>query len=194
MTHNLKELLQDCINVGYLTNDFAIVAIDLAKTRLNSRQDIPEAAREEALGRFTEKLVRKWESIDPEKNIKSYINSMAYTSLMDELRKYQKNHAPDLERLKENQNVTMNKELILFSNILKEAGIKNGKTLSPYQRKVLKKEARRLFDLDISDYRIAKIFGLSRMTVGRWRKSYEKQGIKFLDGKPRGGDRRSNSV
>lgn len=191
MKIDYRQLLQDCIDVGYLTNDMAIVAIDLAKKQINKRQDIPEAAREEALGRFTEKLVRKWENINPENNVRSYITQMAYTSLMDEMRKYQKNHSPDREKLKENQNVTSKNKLLMFSNLLKEAEIPNAKKLTPEQRRLLKAEAMRYFDAGMHDIKIADFFGVSRMTVFRWRRNYKKNGNRFLNEKPRGGDRKS---
>jgi len=181
-----KKLLQDCFDVGYLTNDFAIWAIDVAEKQINRRFDIPAYAREEALGVFQLKLVRKWEKLSPEKNPKSYIQAMAYTSLMDEMRKYKKNHAPDKEKEEKNNCDTDKNEHIFFTNLLKEAGINSGNQVNKDQRKVLKNEAIRLYKAGISRRAIAKDLGLGNKTISRWVIDYEKRGNWFFQEKRRG--------
>jgi len=186
MNLDIKQLLLEALELEYCTNDLAIVAIDIAKKHINRRQDIPEAAREDALGRFTVKFVEKWQKIDPEKSPKSYIKSMAFTSLMDELRKHKRYFIEDREKLKNNNNDTLKNELILFSNILKEAGITSGRQLTDKQRHVLKVEAVRLFKAGVSSRAIARDLGLGNKTISRWRIDYNKRGHWFFKQKPRG--------
>lgn len=183
---DLKDLLQESIKLGYMSDALAVEAVHIAKSHIYRRQDIPEAAREDALGRFTLKLVEKWQKISPDKNPKSYIKSMAFTSLMDELRKHKRYYIEDKEILEKNNNDTDKNKLILFSNILKEAGITSGRQLTDKQRHVLKVEAVRLFKAGVSSRAIARDLGLGNKTISRWRIDYLKRGHWFFKQKPRG--------
>lgn len=86
--HELKRLLRECHDKGYLTEEFAIEAslkacIYIAKKDRTYCHQI----KEEALSHFCYKLVRKWDNLDPDKSPFTYINQMAYTSLLDVYRK-----------------------------------------------------------------------------------------------------------
>lgn len=183
---DIKQLLEESLELEYLTNDFAVVAIDIAKKQINRRQDIPASAREEALGRFTVKFVEKWQKIKPEGNIKSYISTMAYTSLMDELRKFKRYHIDDRENLEKNNCWPHKNELIIFSNVLKEAEIQSGNQLSVEQREVLKREVMKMHRAGMSSRHIAKQIGISKSCVNNWVKWYKTRGPQFWGGKRRG--------
>ena len=102
----MQEKLRECHKLGYLTDDFAILAMDVAKKRINNHknQNIPYSAREEAFSVFCFKLTTKWGKIDPEKYPGSYLNFMAHNCLMDVLRVFNR----DLKRIdsiKEKDNI-----------------------------------------------------------------------------------------
>jgi len=81
---DFKQLLKECHELGYLTDEFALACcihadIQIAKKDLSYDPYI----KAEAKSHFFYKLVRKWQKIDPAKSPFSYLNSMIYTSILD---------------------------------------------------------------------------------------------------------------
>lgn len=84
MKNDLKILLRECHEKGYLTNEFALKASQMAYVHLAKKdRSFCRDIKEEAISHFYFKLVRKWRMLDPDKSPLSYINSMLYTSLLD---------------------------------------------------------------------------------------------------------------
>jgi len=84
LKNDLKALLRECHNKGYLTNEFAIEALKIAHIHVAKKdRSYCHQIKEETISHFSSKLVRKWRLLKPEKSPFSYLNSMAYTSLLD---------------------------------------------------------------------------------------------------------------
>jgi len=63
----MKEELEECHRLDYLTNEFAVIAIGIASKQINRKKAIPYSVREEAISCFSLKLVRKWKLIKPDR-------------------------------------------------------------------------------------------------------------------------------
>lgn len=84
MKNDLKALLRECHDKGYLTNEFAVEALKIANIHIAKKdRSYCHQIKEETIAHFSSKLVRKWNMLNPEKSPFSYINTMAYTSLLD---------------------------------------------------------------------------------------------------------------
>ncbi len=85
---DLRKLLIECHDVGYLTEEFAEEASLKALIYINRTKRTDDRwIKEEALSHFHYKLVRKWRMIDFNKSPFSYINRMASNSLLDILKR-----------------------------------------------------------------------------------------------------------
>ena len=67
MTHG--ELLKECLILDRVTDAFAVVVMSIAENTINSHWQTRECGRQDALSRFYEKFMKKWKSINPEKNV-----------------------------------------------------------------------------------------------------------------------------
>jgi len=84
LKNDLKALLRECHDKGYLTNEFAIEALKIAHIHVAKKdRSYCHQIKEETIAHFSSKLVRKWSMLNPERSPFSYINSMAYSSLLD---------------------------------------------------------------------------------------------------------------
>ena len=86
--HELKRLLRECHDKGYLTEEFAVEANLKACIYLAKKdKTYSHYLKQEAMSHFNYKLVRKWRGLDPNKSPFTYINRMIYTSLLDVYRR-----------------------------------------------------------------------------------------------------------
>lgn len=171
----MQEKLRECHRLGYLTNEFATMAMDIAKKRINNHknQNIPYSAREEAFSIFCFKLTTKWEKIDPEKYPGSYLNFMAHNCLMDVLRVFNR----DLKRIdsiKDKNNIEKETNNILYTPTNLDL-----RTLSRQERAVIKKHVIKLLNKGISKYEIERKTGIKKLTLIKWHKKHKEIGQKF---------------
>lgn len=87
----LKNELSKCHSNGELSNEFSEMAIELAKTRFAQRfPRMDKITYEDFLSEFLYVLVRKWQKIDPERNPRGFIYTVAARAGFDVLRKKQR--------------------------------------------------------------------------------------------------------
>jgi DNA-directed RNA polymerase specialized sigma24 family protein len=87
----LTGLFLACKDAGALTNDFARVAMEIANGfLLRKAPTLQECEREDIVGDFTVRLVNGWQSIDPERNVFSYLTQMCSFTASDYFRKRQR--------------------------------------------------------------------------------------------------------
>ena len=171
MKNKLKDLLQECHDKGYLTDEFALEAMAKAKIHIDKRWTIPFAVRDDAYGNFCLKLVKYWHKIDPKKSPFSFLNMMAGNVLTDELRKY------DRHEKKLNAVGQFNQEYKEISNAPPRTSLKLEFTdrnqqydLRKFVIALLKKNSLR---------EVSRITGISRKSIYRWREKYKKHGSAF---------------
>lgn len=187
----LREQLQISHDQGHLTDSFAEMALSLIVNTVNRYYNhIPAAERQEMVSRATVTLVKKWTLIKPGMNPKSYVTRIAYTSGMDEMRKFEIRRKK-VEAVKEFQDNTVFFEQNLISSIpiIEQMGIKDGREMDRSQRAILRQEAIRQVNQNISIYKVAKFLGISWPTVKKWyrqHKSMKKKSFNY-DGRDKNG-------
>ena len=171
----MKEQLQECHDKGYLTDDFAILAMSLAEKRINRKknQNIPFSAREEAYSTFCYKLVTKWQKISPDKSPNSYINLMAHNCLMDVLRSFNR----DLKRVDSIQNKNNIEKDV--KNVFVTPQKVDIRTLSRKERASIKREVIKLLRNGISKSEIERQTQIPRNTIIRWHNKHKELDQKF---------------
>lgn len=168
---NLKDELRKCKKLGFLTNEFATMAIEIASKRINKRSDLPHAVRDDALSAFSLKLVRKWELINPEKYPQNYINLMASSSLIDTQRLFKK----DLDKWAAIEEKRKIEESFLFV----APPEMDFRKLTLEERASIKKGIIRLLKSGVSQIEISRQIHIPRVTLWRWEQEYKKLGSKF---------------
>ena len=179
MTHG--ELLKECLILDRVTDAFAIVVMSIAENTINNHWQTRECGRQDALSRFYEKFMRKWKSINPEKNVKAYIASMAYTSLMDEKRRFESDRQKKINYF---NNFVINatnikQQFEFYEALIDQLDARTGHQLKAPEREFFRKETIKLNKKGLSYYVIAKHIGVNRSTVKRWCDSYNSIGRVF---------------
>ena len=171
----MQEDLKKCHNLGYLTEEFATLAMEAARERIFSgkNQTIPHCAKEEAFGNFCLKLTMKWEQIDPEKHPKAYLHFMAHNCLMDILRKFN-------STLKKIDRVERDNEIKKGINNINVTPTKiDIKTLPKHERAAIKRSIIKILKKGVSKCEIERKTGIPRMTLIRWEQKHKEIGTKF---------------
>ena len=113
---DLKILLKECHDLGYLTEAFAIQATKVAYIHYAKKDFSWDAElREDTISHFYYKLVRKWKMLDPKKSPLSYLNAMLYTSLLD-IAKKEKLYKDKKARLREFTLAKLNIQEVYYDN------------------------------------------------------------------------------
>ena len=171
----MQEDLKKCHEVGYLTEEFAILAMAAAKERIFSgkNQNIPHCAKEEAFGNFCLKLTMKWEQIDPTKHPKAYLHFMAHNCLMDILRKFN-------STLKKIDRVERDNDIKKGINNINVTPTKiNIRGLPKDERAAIKRAIIKILKKDVSKCEIERKTGIPRRTLIRWEQTHKSIGTKF---------------
>lgn len=168
----MKEQLEECHRLNYLTNEFAIIAIEIASKQINRRKAIPFSVREEAISSFSLKLVRKWKLIKSDKYPQSYINMMASSTLIDIQRKFKR----DLDKGAAIEEKRMIEESFLFV----APPHMDYRTLTVVQKASIKRGLIRLMASGVSKREIAREIQIPRVTLWRWEKAHKKHGDHFF--------------
>lgn len=168
----MKEQLEECHRLNYLTNEFAIIAIEIASKQINRRKAIPFSVREEAISSFSLKLVRKWKLIKSDKYPQSYINMMASSTLIDIQRKFKR----DLDKGAAIEEQRAIEECFLFVAPPKL----DYRTLTVVQKANIKRGVIRLMKSGVSQMEIHRELHIQRMTLYRWQETHKKHGDHFF--------------
>jgi hypothetical protein len=168
----MKEELEICHELGELTEEFAIIAIEIASKQINRKKAIPYSVREEAISSFSLKLVRKWHLIKPDKYPQSYINLMASSTLIDIQRKFKR----DLDKGTAIEEKRKIEESFLFVSPPKM----DYRTLTVVQKANVKRGIIRLLKSGVSKSEISRNTHIHRFTLVRWEQAYKKYGDHFF--------------
>lgn len=168
----LIEALQRSHEAGQLTEDAARLILEIGESQIHQKRQIPEAARQDAIGRYLLKANQKWQQATG-KNPAAWFRSMAYTCLMDELR----NHERHLKRLELAKSFEANsnkihdrlKYVTPKNNLLSEGGITDLRKVSKEVREEIRRYAKNLLDSGISIGEVARHLGAHKRTVSRWK-------------------------
>ena len=184
----MREMIKECHDLGELTNEFASAALKMAWVVIDKNWRLPDLIRDDAKSRFSEKIVKFWKKIDPEKNPNAYIRSMASTALLDAQRRANSQRmrieglTEEVESDKEfYENKMMDFALVTSQESLFEL-LEVGFVwqLSREQIALVREEVTRRDKAGIPQIKIAQALGVNRMTVSRWVKGYQKYGKKFF--------------
>jgi len=161
---------------GALTEDAARIAMDIARgymIKLQASKGWPFYVVDDGMGAFVDRLVRKWQNINPDANPRGYCMRMASSSVYDQLRKYDAVRRRD-EKIEKNQdkNPTFPFDYDV-ETVLKRAGVKNGSHLSLEGRRKVREEGLRLIAAGVKTMQIVRTIGVSRRTVANWRRNNE---------------------
>lgn len=169
----MREELKECFEKGYLTNEFATLAMEVARKQINKKSRIPESVRLDALSDFSLKLVRKWEKLNPEKYPLSYINLMASNSLTDLLRKFER-------ELKGKAKLNEEKKEYYLDDFESYTPLKLDVIhMSDDQKIKTRKYIMHLKRRNHSNKEIARLTNISKKTIIKWIKLYEDKGPSF---------------
>jgi hypothetical protein len=169
----MKEQLEECHTLGYLTEEFAVIAMSIASKQINRRKAIPYSVREEAISSFSLKLVRKWHLIKIDGYPQSYINMMASSTLIDIQRKFKR----DLDKggaIEEKRKI---EESFLF---VAPPPQMDYRTLTVVEKASIKRGLIRLMGSGVSQMEIHRTIHIPRMTLYRWQRDHKRYGDHFF--------------
>lgn len=171
----MQDELRECYKLGHLTDDFAVLAMSAANAAIHSKKNIniPHSVREEAFSLFCSKLVNKWEKIDPDKSPKSYIGLMAYTSLMDILRQFNKD-LKGIDRVEKDNEIKKG-----INNTYYTPKKINLRAMNKKDRATIKKIIIKLLKKNVSKCEIERETGIPRITLIYWHNKYKAIGNRF---------------
>ena len=164
--------LKESFALDKMTDSLALYAYDLARSVIFSKKKVPTEAKQDALGRFAEKITKFWRNLDPNKKPKGYITTMAYSALMDEMRRYDK-HRKGVEIIKDASKSKDISEMFEFEELVMY------RDMTRDERIMARGRAIQLWRCGYNHTETAREIGVDPRTIRLWIKKFYVHGWAF---------------